>query len=140
MKKCFKCKQEKDCLEFSKDRSRKDGYDPCCKSCKNLYLKSRYYKDTSVKERSALLHRSYVERNRGYVYALLQQSKCVDCGDSRWQVLEFGHVRGAKRLGISEMIRCGHSLDVLEEEIDKCDVRCANCHRLKTAQQFGFRI
>jgi len=62
------------------------------------------------------------------------QSKhpCVDCGETNQIVLDFDHVRGTKRYDISKVVTFGLSLAFLEEEIAKCDVRCANCHRIIT--------
>jgi hypothetical protein len=51
-------------------------------------------------------------------------------------VLEFDHVRGVKVRNISEMVRGKFSWRRILEEIEKCEVRCANCHRRKTARDF----
>lgn len=57
---------------------------------------------------------------------------CVDCGKSDIRVLEFDHVRGDKVDSITSMVRRGLSVEVLVEEIAKCEVRCANCHTIAT--------
>jgi hypothetical protein len=33
------------------------------------------------------------------------------------------------------MIQSGYSIAKIKEEIEKCEVRCANCHRKVTAQR-----
>jgi hypothetical protein len=54
-------------------------------------------------------------------------------------VLEFDHVRGDKLNSVSVLAySLGASLKRIQTEIDKCEVRCANCHRRKTARQFGW--
>lgn len=63
---------------------------------------------------------------------------CVDCGEDDPVVLEFDHVRGDKAGSISLMIHNGVSLETLIIEINKCQVRCANCHRRKTARDRGY--
>jgi hypothetical protein len=55
--------------------------------------------------------------------------ECLDCGTTDTRVLEFDHVRGEKLFNIGG-IRKG--MKALEEEIAKCDVVCANCHRIRT--------
>ena len=55
MKKCSKCGEVKSVQDFAKDTAKKDGYNYCCRPCKNKldttyrntefgYLKSRYHK------------------------------------------------------------------------------------------------
>jgi hypothetical protein len=66
-----------------------------------------------------------------YVREILMRSACVDCGDSRLVVLDFDHV-GEKEANVIELARRGCSLPRLEVEADRCDVRCANCHRRRT--------
>jgi hypothetical protein len=61
---------------------------------------------------------------------------CIDCGEADPFVLEFDHVKGPKRRNICDIVSMGWSLATLEDEIAKCVVRCANCHRRKTAHQF----
>jgi hypothetical protein len=51
--------------------------------------------------------------------------------------LEFDHVQGDKKLPVAAMIG-GYSWETIETEIAKCVVRCANCHRRKTARERGW--
>ncbi len=64
---------------------------------------------------------------------------CVDCGEPDPIVLEFDHVRGEKRADVDSLITVGCSRALLLAEIAKCDVRCANCHRRRTAAARGYR-
>lgn len=61
----------------------------------------------------------------------------MDCGENDPVVLEFDHISD-KIDSVSRMICDSYSLDSLEKEIAKCEVRCANCHRRKTAKQLGW--
>ena len=76
-------------------------------------------------------------RIKNYVSMYLSTHPCVDCGEEDPTVLEFDHVRGEKRFCVSRAVSHG-TWEVLLEEIDKCDVRCANCHRRKTAKDQGW--
>lgn len=75
-------------------------------------------------------------RNKEYVYQFLLTHKCVDCGESDPIVLEFDHLSD-KDLEIAAAIFDAWSIKRLQQEIDKCDVRCANCHRKKTLERNG---
>lgn len=57
---------------------------------------------------------------------------CQDCGmfPKQPEVLDFDHVRGQKVTEVSLMRNS--TLEALVEEIEKCDVVCANCHRIRT--------
>lgn len=60
---------------------------------------------------------------------------CVDCGETDPIVLEFDHVRGVKSANIGVLLRKRSAVKTLAAEIEKCEVRCANCHRRVTAQR-----
>lgn len=66
---------------------------------------------------------------RGIVNNYLKNHPCTDCGEADIIVLEFDHVRGRKEENIANIINKAWSTDRLRKEIDKCEVRCANCHR-----------
>jgi len=56
--------------------------------------------------------------------------KCEVCVEDRWYCLDFHHIDPAKKeLGISRMASQGCSIKKILEEIKKCKVLCANCHR-----------
>lgn len=61
---------------------------------------------------------------------------CVDCGETDPIVLEFDHLQD-KKFAISAGIRNRNWADVLDE-IAKCEVVCANCHRRRTIMRGGF--
>lgn len=59
---------------------------------------------------------------------------CVDCGYRGHPVaLDFDHVKGEKRREISDMMSYGWG--AILEEMNKCEVVCANCHRIRTYKQ-----
>lgn len=97
-------------------------------AAKRHYEKNR----ANIKRRAYEFKIMAKARNRAFVSKYLKGNRCVDCGISDIRVLEFDHVRGDKTKNISDMVRDANSIAKIEEEISKCDVRCANCHRIKT--------
>ena len=43
-----------------------------------------------------------------------------------------------KHRDVAYMIQNGYAWETIAKEIEKCEVRCANCHRRKTARERGF--
>lgn len=69
--------------------------------------------------------------NRQRLSQIKLERGCVDCGyNLHPAALDFDHVRGVKLFGIGSKFQ--KSWKVLLEEIAKCDVRCSNCHRIRT--------
>jgi hypothetical protein len=77
------------------------------------------------------------EQARHYVFEYLSAHPCVDCGQADPTVLTFDHVRGKKKMNISQMVNQGYSLKAIQHEIDICDVRCGNCHMRIEKQRRG---
>jgi hypothetical protein len=73
------------------------------------------------------------------VMGYLNDHPCVDCGEGNRVVLHFDHVRGVKRMSIAELVRDYHPWETVTAEIANCEVRCANCHLIRTAKQLGWR-
>lgn len=79
-------------------------------------------------------------KNRAWVKAYLSDHPCVDCGEDDVRVLEFDHVDPKLKLfGISRGVADGRSLKSIQAEIAKCEVRCCNCHRIRTRQEEHWR-
>ena len=137
---CTNCGEEKPVHEFSwKDKARARRQSQC-KACHAEYRKRHYLENRSkyIAKAKKWNQANYQHRRahlREYVRDYLLSHPCVDCGESDIVVLDFDHVRGNKRNGISNMIRLDVSLELLIAEIQKCEVRCANCHRRRTARQ-----
>lgn len=105
-----------------------------CKSCSRKYTKEHYKKNREYYLKKAKIRNSKI-RNKAYtyIYLYLKTHNCIDCGEKDILVLEFDHKDKTRKIGaVSRIIRDAGSLDKLKEEIDKCEVRCANCHRRKT--------
>ena len=125
--------------EFNKHSKRKDGLQDYCRSCTSWHLK-HLYETTSYRE-SKLKRLSEVRKElREKVYKYLEENPCVDCGEKDIVVLDFDHIEPSKKAGTVYSI-LGNSTrwEPVLEEIKKCQVRCANCHRRRTAKQFGWR-
>jgi 5-methylcytosine-specific restriction endonuclease McrA len=76
------------------------------------------------------------ERNVLFAVDVLTASGCVDCGERDVCVLDFDHV-GTKTGSVMRLARAEVGLARLSEEIQRCEVRCVNCHRRRTARELG---
>jgi hypothetical protein len=72
-------------------------------------------------------------RNHTVVLQFLAKAVCVDCAENDSLVLQFDHMYD-KMDHVSWLVGSGCSTARLQEELAKCEIRCANCHRRRTAQ------
>lgn len=134
---CSKCHQEKKLDEFSFRNRPKNIHHRFCKACHSKYRKKHYLENKETYIVKALKwNRKQRTILREYLYSVLAKSSCIDCGEEDIVVLDFDHLNN-KRFSISLMFRHRHSLKAVKDEVEKCVVRCANCHRRKTAREFG---
>jgi len=78
-------------------------------------------------------------KRKTWYYDLLLKSQCVDCGEKRPETLQFDHRDPKlKSFSISNGIHDNVAWSRVLAEIDKCDIRCANCHAVRTANQFDW--
>lgn len=75
-----------------------------------------------------------MKRIRDYLRQRKEESGCVDCGIKDWRVLDFDHV-GDKTITPAKIINQGWSQARIDKELEQCEVRCANCHRIKTLER-----
>lgn len=134
MKRCSICKEEKAEIEFNRNKSKKDGLNTVCRECSNERSR-RYYHENTIEHRQAVRERSDKVRatNRTSMLELLRKSSCADCGNTDIRVLEFDHLRDKIR-DISQLMS-GWSWEAILKEIEKCDIVCANCHRIRTHER-----
>ena len=72
------------------------------------------------------------KKNRDYVSRVKLFVGCKNCGYKENPVaLDFHHREaGLKPIRVSDLVAKGCSTRRIKEEIRKCDVLCANCHRI----------
>lgn len=131
MKRCGKCKLEKETSRFYRCKTSKDGLQWMCKACNS----NRYAENPAPFLRWNKRRQDVFRQN---LLAWLQEHPCVDCGEKDPVVLQFDHVRGEKMFEIARGLNRNYPWSRVFEEIQKCDVRCANCHVRKTAKTFGW--
>jgi hypothetical protein len=137
IKKCVTCGKRKKLASFPCDSRIKSGYAGKCLECRRKYEKE-YYRRSAIRRAKVAKNKKQSRVTAAkYICDYLRKHPCVDCGESDIVVLDFDHVRGIKRNTIS--ILKNSSLKAVKEEIPKCVVRCANCHRRKTARQRGWK-
>jgi hypothetical protein len=103
------------------------------------YCRKSYHKNLT-RNRASKARRQAVRipQNRIKAWNYLLQNPCA-CGESDPIVLDFDHDDPAtKEHHVAVMINGGWSWKSILQEISKCTVRCSNCHRRKTAKQFGY--
>lgn len=128
MKKCTICKQDKDESEFNKNKTRKDGLNTLCKECsrKNSH---KYYNDNLKYHKKQVRKRILSQRKLAADFVnKLRSQGCSLCTEKEACCIDFHHVKNKSYL-ISRLLQSNPSEKIVMEEINKCILLCANCHR-----------
>jgi len=123
---CCSCKKRKDVEEFNIDNTRNDGYQSSCRECSNGIGRKHY-----LKYKEQYLARSKARRKNGrdFIREIKENVGCYFCEESRSACLDFHHEGYEQKcFVVSEILN--YNRDKLINEIKKCIVVCANCHRI----------
>jgi hypothetical protein len=132
---CSKCQAHKPITEYN-FRNRLAGIrHSYCKECGKHFTHRHYERNKS----------QYLDRNaRAYAKrkALVLQMKsrpCADCGvQYPYYVMDFDHREGVlKSFALNSVNRV--TMRAIIQEIEKCDVVCANCHRERTQRRKAWK-
>lgn len=102
-------------------------------AARNHYLANK----ERMKTKAKIWTKNQIVVNKKTIRDHLESHPCLDCGESNLMVLDFDHIRD-KTIAVGEAVTRGWSTNKLLEEISKCEVRCANCHRIKTYERAGW--
>jgi hypothetical protein len=130
-RRCQKCQVEKSLSDFHRSRERYLGRAYVCKACKSAEAKTPEFRKHN-REKQAKRY----ERAREIMRAM-KDRPCVDCGGRfPHYVMEFDHPQRTNKLfSIAERAGAGVTPSVLAE-IEKCDLICSNCHKIRTRRQW----
>lgn len=88
--------------------------------------KQRLYDRAKSKRRQAMI--------RAWVHNYKESRPCVDCGDYYpYYVMDFDHL-GNKVAEVSRIMR-RNNITNIKAEIEKCELVCSNCHRIRTQER-----
>ncbi|TGY36729.1 hypothetical protein E5344_08920 [Microbacterium laevaniformans] len=136
-KECGTCRETKPLADFNRKRRRPDGLQEACREC-NRASSRRYYaahREQHVRVVVARTARRRVEAKE-HLLAYLRCHPCVDCGIGDIRVLDFDHrPQNSKRKDVMQLVKEGFSIRIIQDEVDKCDVRCRNCHAIATLER-----
>jgi hypothetical protein len=139
MRACTRCGEIKPLDQFPPVRRGEPRLQTWCRDCFASYGAEYYRKNHHVQKRR-LLRNALARRagNHKRMLEYLAAHPCVDCGEADVVVLQFDHLHN-KRFDLAQMLSGGWTWRAIEQEIAKCEVRCSNCHRLRTARRHAER-
>lgn len=127
-KQCSKCKRELPTTEFRWKNKAAGKLHSQCKDCQRAAEKIHYQESKSRQD--AVKETAVFQKNRNIM--LVEQYKecgCKKCGEKRPYVLDFHHINPQNKTGVIAHMIKSSSAENLLEELQKCVVLCANCHR-----------
>lgn len=85
----------------------------------------------------------YLERNvkyrlriKDFVREIKENKACKDCGVKYpYYVMDFDHLDAETKLNDINFLSSTGRIGALKQEITKCEIVCANCHRVRTYQR-----
>lgn len=107
-------------------------FDPYNSQQKYCSVKCRNHNPTKKASTKA-----FQQKRRDLINLTKLTAGCAKCGyNEHPAALDFNHVRGTKLFNISQDPKI--AWEKLEAEMAKCEVLCANCHRIHTQEERHF--
>lgn len=143
IKECKACGKVKQIVAFNTYKGR-DGSKRrmgVCKKCRETHVQEKndklrdWRREYNASTRSKRSLDSAQRRSVAKKFVDEYKSRpCVDCGKT-WPpvAMDLDHVRGEKVRNVSGLVSGAYKIDLIKDELEKCDVVCACCHRLRTA-------
>ena len=134
-KECSHCKKSLSITDFRWKNKDKGIRQSRCPDCHSEYQK-KYYKDNWKKVTSKIYSAKKTRSTsiKDYVREIKERG-CNRCGEKRIPTIEFHHENSEeKEHNVSRMLQGNYGLETVKKEIDKCEVICANCHRVEHYQ------
>jgi Fe-S-cluster-containing hydrogenase component 2 len=126
----LRCKQELPYSAFRFKNKSRGVYQSLCIQCNKIYQKEHYQKNK--KQYMLLLSERKIKIKRK-LSTLKESLPCTDCGGFFMACqMDFDHISGDKTDNISQMAHRTYSWQSIKDEIEKCELVCANCHRKRT--------
>jgi hypothetical protein len=134
---CTRCHEPKPPSAFAWRRKSFAQRDTYCRPCRKAYKQAHYAAHRARYVAAARTRKQLLIAERtAYLLDFFRTHPCTDCGETDPLVLEFDHLAD-KRFNVAKGLRDRNWQSVLDE-IAKCEVVCANCHRRRTARRGGF--
>ena len=133
---CPRCDRDLPLGSFDFRDAEKTRIQSYCRERAKAAWRDWYSKDGNRERHCRLVgkrRRARIGRHRVMVQEF-KQLPCADCGKTfPPEVMDFDHIR-EKRLEVSRLLYVSGTAALLEE-IGKCEVVCANCHRIRTKRR-----
>lgn len=126
MKHCAICDRTLPLESFPKNKTKRDGLQTYCRHCKSVY-QAKWYQENkqahkkTVRKRAVRLHSEFSEFKKSL--------RCSKCGEDHPATLDFHHIDPSQKEGQLRHMYLNFGKKKFEEELAKCIVLCANCHR-----------
>jgi hypothetical protein len=112
-----------------------------CSCCKLTKSYNEFPYKSQKKQCKQCLNNKQNERRRKrtqWLEEFKKSLKCQICQNDDFRVLEFDHLND-KVFNVGDAACFGLSVETIKNEIKKCQVLCANCHRIKTYEERKFK-
>ena len=111
-----------------------------CKYCLNVYsedsfgvaltTETKVYRRRKCRHCYRLTKQALIRRNHQWLNEFKEKRGCGNCGITNPVVLDFHHKNENDKLFTVSSFRRAVGFDRIKNEIKKCEVVCANCHRI----------
>lgn len=151
-KTCANCKEAKPRTEYTNRAASKDGLHPRCKKCKNDQRNAFRAAEKAAGRPLDVLEWKRANKDkardqktrrrralRDYLRELRKDVPCTDCGGIFPPTcMDWDHLDPSqKEFNIAKAIQELYTKEKIHAEIDKCELVCSNCHRIRSAIQRG---
>lgn len=146
IKECRICGEVKQIVAFQTYKGR-DGSRHrfgICKKCREATVQAKndklreWRREYHASTRSQRSLKSAARRAvaKKFVDEYKSSRACADCGRS-WPpvAMDLDHVRGDKVCSVAGLVSAAYNLELIKIELEKCDLVCACCHRIRTASR-----